>query len=572
MKKSVTTRILLGSLILVLCLYAAGEINSIAALLTGTYTPASVVDQNPATPLSNPTPAGFAPRYLSGFGQDDSFTIFFEDRNIGGQISFIQTNSGVSGFPAAPTATNITDTHFVVKNWPYPDTGPVQYQYRGWGAVGNNANHNFYGSNDLVNWTLISTFTIPNDPGFTTARGFVYYGFHDVIRIPQSAGPDPYHYYAWGESNQGQTQLVYSTDGGSNWTAISSVGGTNPADGPLLYPEAATPSGSFFDLGYDRGWGKIQMRGNDSGVYLAVNTAAMSSLSPAAFEAAFINPANWTWHDDSTGLMSTPLLTATAEHDWREAWLVPNSNPNDSWEVIYNADFGQADGGHSLGHFLINPLSPPPTPTFTPTLTFTPTPIFTSTATPTPTFTPTPTPDPNPNPNAEPGSLPATGFARGTVRKVLTETGALSSSDLTLMIPSLAVEMPIVGIPLENGNWDVSWLGNSAGYLYGTAFPTWQGNTALTGHVWGADNQPGPFYQLKTLHFGDQIQIRAWGMIYTYEVRENQIALPHRVSTVLQHEEYDWLTLLTCEFYNPFSGNYVFRRVVRAVLVDISPQ
>ncbi len=158
------------------------------------------------------------------------------------------------------------------------------------------------------------------------------------------------------------------------------------------------------------------------------------------------------------------------------------------------------------------------------------------------------------------------------MRKALTETGVLSSSDLTLVIPSLAVEMPIVGIPLENGNWDVSWLGDNAGYLYGTAFPTWQGNTALTGHVWGADNQPGPFYQLKTLSFGDKVQIRAWGMVYTYEVRENQIALPHRVSTVLQHEEYDWLTLLTCEFYNPFNGNYVFRRVVRAVLVDISAQ
>jgi len=115
-------------------------------------------------------------------------------------------------------------------------------------------------------------------------------------------------------------------------------------------------------------------------------------------------------------------------------------------------------------------------------------------------------------------------------------------------------------------------LGDNAGYLYGTAFPTWQGNSAITGHVWGADNQPGPFYQLKTLSFGEQVEIHAWGMIYTYEVRENQITLPHRVNSVIQHEEYDWVTLLTCEFYNPFNGNYVFRRVVRAVLVDISPQ
>ncbi len=178
MRKPLITRILLISLTLALCLFAAGEINSIAAPLLGTYTPASVVDQNPAAPLPNPIPANFAPRYLSGFGSDDSFTIFFEDRDLGGQISFIQTNSGVSGFPAAPTATNFTDTHLVVKDWPYPDTGAVQYQYRAWGAVGNIASHNFYGSNDLVNWTLISTFTIPLDPGFTNAPRIC------VLRLP----------------------------------------------------------------------------------------------------------------------------------------------------------------------------------------------------------------------------------------------------------------------------------------------------------------------------------------------------------------------------------------------------
>jgi LPXTG-site transpeptidase (sortase) family protein len=204
--------------------------------------------------------------------------------------------------------------------------------------------------------------------------------------------------------------------------------------------------------------------------------------------------------------------------------------------VIYNADFGQAGGGHALGHFLIDPeeFITPPTP--------------------------------------GPSNLPATGFPRGVVRKSLNENGQSANSDLILSIPKLGLKTPIIGVPLQNGNWDVSWLGNNAGYLYGTAFPTWQGNTAITGHVWGTDNQPGPFHQLKTLHFGDQVQIYAWGMIYTYEVRENQIVFPSRVNNVLQHEEYDWVTLLTCEFYNPFSGEYFFRRVVRAVLVDISPQ
>ena len=56
--------------------------------------------------------------------------------------------------------------------------------------------------------------------------------------------------------------------------AFDSVGGTQPADGPLQLPESGTPSGSFFDLGGDRGYGKIMIRGNDSGFYLAVNTAS----------------------------------------------------------------------------------------------------------------------------------------------------------------------------------------------------------------------------------------------------------------------------------------------------------
>ena len=149
--------------------------------------------------------------------------------------------------------------------------------------------------------------------------------------------------------------LAYSTDGGSNWTAISSIGGTNAGDGPLQYPEAATPSGSFFDLGHDRGYGKIQVRGDDSGIYLAVNTEAKASLSPSLFDAAFSNPVNWTWHDGSTGLINTPLLTETAEHDYREVWLVPSTDPDSPWTGIYDADYGQPDGGLALGHFLINP-------------------------------------------------------------------------------------------------------------------------------------------------------------------------------------------------------------------------
>ena len=170
-----------------------------------------------------------------------------------------------------------------------------------------------------------------------------------------------------------------------------------------------------------------------------------------------------------------------------------------------------------------------------------------------------------------PASLPATGFAMGRVTTLNTqpENKAYTETTMMLEIPKIGVEMPIVGVPQSESGWDVNWLGNSAGYLAGSAFPTWAGNTVITGHVWDAYNNPGIFAELKTLKYGDQVQIHAWGQTYTYEVRESNLVTTKNVSAVLQSEEYDWVTLVTCEFYNPFTGDYLFRRAVRAVLVSV---
>ena len=170
-----------------------------------------------------------------------------------------------------------------------------------------------------------------------------------------------------------------------------------------------------------------------------------------------------------------------------------------------------------------------------------------------------------------PSSLPATGFRHGQVTQLAQQPAAKAYTDtaMTLEIPKLGVSMPIVGVPQSGASWDVTWLGNSAGYLYGSAFPTWAGNTVITGHVWDAYNQPGAFAEIKSLKYGDQVQIHAWGQTYTYEVRESKLVTTKNTSFVFQSEQYDWLTLVTCEFYNPFNGEYLFRRAVRAVLVSV---
>lgn len=178
----------------------------------------------------------------------------------------------------------------------------------------------------------------------------MYYGFHDVIQINGT-------YYAFAESNQSQTMLVRSTNGDDVWEAFASVGGPEATDGPLQLPSGVTsgwtPSGSFFDFGDDRGWGKIHIDPRDQYFYLAVNTATLTSMSPVDFETAFLDMDNWTWHDDTTGPAASPIMTATIEHDLRENWLVPTSDPTQGWVIIYDADYGPADGDKALGYTML---------------------------------------------------------------------------------------------------------------------------------------------------------------------------------------------------------------------------
>jgi len=169
--------------------------------------------------------------------------------------------------------------------------------------------------------------------------------------------------------------------------------------------------------------------------------------------------------------------------------------------------------------------------------------------------------------------LPATGFVPGQVTELPVQSGEKSYQKMDGMwldIPALGTQAPLVGVPSVNGEWDVTWLGNNAGYLSGTAFPTWTGNTVITGHVWNEDNQPGIFVDLKDLAYGDQILIHAWGEVYEYQVTANRRVSPLAPKGVLEHKDADWITLFTCEDYGEFWGDYGYRRMVQAVLVRVS--
>lgn len=167
-----------------------------------------------------------------------------------------------------------------------------------------------------------------------------------------------------------------------------------------------------------------------------------------------------------------------------------------------------------------------------------------------------------------PKSLPKTGFAPGRITLIPEQPAELAyqETDVWLEIPQLGLQLPIVGVPLTGDDWDLTWLWDEAGWLEGTAFPSWSGNSVLTGHVVLPNGQQGPFAELEKLRWGDRIIVHAFGTAYTYEVRTNRTVKPYSVS-ILQHEENPWLTLITCKDYNEISDTYSNRIAVRAVLI-----
>jgi len=166
---------------------------------------------------------------------------------------------------------------------------------------------------------------------------------------------------------------------------------------------------------------------------------------------------------------------------------------------------------------------------------------------------------------------PETGFAPGRLTWLPPQPADktyLDYGDLWLEIPSIGVRISIVGVPQSGGGWDVSWLGGLAGYLGGTAFPTWAGNSVVTAHVTLASGQPGPFENLKSLRFGDRVIVHAWGLRHIYEIREVDLVSPADRG-VFRHEERSWLTLVTCHGYDEREDSYRWRVAARSVLVSI---
>ena len=166
--------------------------------------------------------------------------------------------------------------------------------------------------------------------------------------------------------------------------------------------------------------------------------------------------------------------------------------------------------------------------------------------------------------------IPVTGFKAGVVTdmKNVPHEAYLAAGDITLEIPSLGVKIPIVGVPKRDGTWNVSWLEDQAGWLEGSAFPSWNGNSVLTAHVYKFNGQPGPFINLINIKYGDRVIVHAFGQKYTFVVQTSMSVVPTDRS-VMKHEEKPWLTLVTCRDYDEKTDTYLTRTVVRAALIGV---
>jgi LPXTG-site transpeptidase (sortase) family protein len=173
---------------------------------------------------------------------------------------------------------------------------------------------------------------------------------------------------------------------------------------------------------------------------------------------------------------------------------------------------------------------------------------------------------------ASPVQIPTTGFAPGRITDLsgLPVTRYHAANGVSLEIPVLKLELPIVGVPMANRTWDVNWLLQQAGWLEGTAFPGRSGNSVLTSHVTLSYGQPGPFANLHKLELGDLVFVHRYGELLIYQVKSIK-KVRDTDPSVLQHEEKSWLTLVTCADYDEQAGAYSKRLVVKAVLLQTQP-
>lgn len=134
-----------------------------------------------------------------------------------------------------------------------------------------------------------------------------------------------------------------------------------------------------------------------------------------------------------------------------------------------------------------------------------------------------------------------------------------------LVIPTLAIDAPVVEVAITNNTWDVSGLTYEIAHLGGTANPGEKNNMVLAGHV-TLKRGAGPFLHLESLEPGDMAIVYAEEQAYTYRVMSKRYVGLTDVSVAYPTSD-PILTLLTCTNWDAENRTYIERVAMIAELV-----
>ena len=170
-----------------------------------------------------------------------------------------------------------------------------------------------------------------------------------------------------------------------------------------------------------------------------------------------------------------------------------------------------------------------------------------------------------------PALAPPSVFIMATPPPQATLTPAAASpiaNESYLHIPALNVSQPVVELPLANGRWDVSTLGEKVGRLDGTGAQP--GNTlapVFAGHMTfptSATLETGAFANLQYATYGTEIIYEVNGRATAYTVTEISRVEPSEVERLFL-EDGDSILLVTCTDWDENGRVYANRLLVRAV-------
>lgn len=171
-----------------------------------------------------------------------------------------------------------------------------------------------------------------------------------------------------------------------------------------------------------------------------------------------------------------------------------------------------------------------------------------------------------PSPRIQPTDNPTQAVAQVATDIPLptsTSTATPVPETLSLLIPSLAINAPVIDVYLVDGIWDISVLGSNVGHLQGTARVGEAGNVVLSGHVELRDGTKGVFGFLDQANIGDRIIVRRGNTQYQYVVTDVYVTTPDDLTPVYPTST-PRLTLITCGNYDFFSNQYLERTIVVA--------